>query len=531
MPRSIRLAAFACLLLCFELDVPLSAAEPATKRPNFLVILADDLGYSDIGCYGSEIRTPHLDRLAAGGVRYSQFYNTARCWPTRAALLTGYYAPQVRRDTVPGIDSGTKGSRPAWAPLLPVALRTQGYRSYHSGKWHVDSTPIAAGFDHSYWLEDAGRNFHPQVHYADDVLLPPVEPGTGYYTATHIAEQAISHLKGHAQGHSDHPFFEYVAFVTPHFPLHALPEDIAKYKETYRVGWDVIRQKRFETMQQIGLVKGPLSAVEYAIGPPHDNPKQVAQFGPQEINRPVLWNELTPAQQDFQATKMAIHAAMVDRIDQEVGRLLQQVQDMGEWDNTVVMFLSDNGASAEMLVRDDGHDPLAAPGSAMTHLCLGPGWSTVSNTPFRRHKTWVHEGGISTPLIIHGPGVTAAKGEIQHQPGHLIDIWPTLTKLAGVKESAQPEGVPSRPGVRLNWGPETQIADRELWWFHDGHRALRSGNWKLVAAKGTPWELYDLTIDRAEQQNLALTNPDKARELESRWEERWQEFQRDARLR
>ena len=255
MPRSIRLASIACLLLCKGFGGSILAAEPAVMPPNFVVILSDDLGYSDIGCYGSEIQTPHLDRLAAGGLRYSQFYNTARCWPTRAALLTGYYAQQVRRDSVPGIPSGSQGTRPAWAPLLPVVLKSRGYRSYHSGKWHVDSTPIAAGFDHSYWLEDAGRNFHPKVHYADDVLLPPVEAGTNFYSTTHIAEQAIGHLKDHAQHHSDQPFFEYVAFITPHFPLHALPQDIAKYKETYRVGWDVIRQKRYEKMKQIGLAE------------------------------------------------------------------------------------------------------------------------------------------------------------------------------------------------------------------------------------------------------------------------------------
>ncbi len=498
----------------------------ADAPPNFVVILTDDLGYSDIGCYGSEIQTPNLDALAAGGLRYTDFYNTARCWPTRAALLTGYYAQQVRRDAIPGIKGGgSQGTRPAWAPLLPVALKPQGYRSYHSGKWHIDNKPIAAGFDRSYWLEDCGRNFHPKSHFADDVKLPPVEPGSGYYSTTHITQQAIEHLQDHAHHHAAQPFFQYVAYVAPHFPLQALPEDIAKYKETYRPGWEAIRAARWKKMQAIGLVAGELSAVEREVGSPYPFPKYQAAFGPHEVNRPIPWAELTPAQQEFQATKMAIHAAMVDRIDQEIGRLLKQIRDMGQWDNTVVLFLSDNGCSAEMMVRDDGHDPLAAPGSATTHLCLGPGWSTVSNTPFRRHKTWVHEGGIATPLIVHGPSVIQSKGELRQQPGHVIDLWPTLTGLAGVREMPTSEGTPLRPGVALHLGAATETSDRDIWWAHEGNRAIRVGHWKLVAARDTPWELYDLNTDRAEQKNLAAQYPDKVRELTELWEQRSQESQ------
>ncbi len=528
MRLTIRL--FALILACSgQVIAEDSPDKSAPRRPNFVVILADDLGYSDIGCYGSEIQTPNLDALAAGGLRYTDYYNTARCWPTRAALLTGYYAQQVGRDAIPGIKGGgTQGTRPAWAPLLPVALKQQGYRSYHSGKWHVDGQPIAAGFDRSYWLEDGGRNFHPKAHYSDDVKLPAVEPGTGYYSTTAIAEQAVGHLKDHARSQADSPFFQYVAFVAPHFPLHALPEDIAKYKDTYRAGWDVIRATRWKKMRDIGLVAGELSAVEREVGPPYPFPKALETYGPLEVNRPIPWEELTPEQQSFQATKMAIHAAMIDRIDQEIGRLLQQIRDMGQWDNTVIMFLSDNGASAEMMVRDDGHDPNAAPGSAATHLCLGPGWSNVSNTPFRRHKTWVHEGGIATPLIVHGPSAISSKGELRHQPGHVIDLWPTLTELAGIGEVPNLVGSPPRPGIGLNFGPLKTTAERELWWAHEGHRAIRIGDWKLVAAKGTPWELYDLKTDRAEQQNLAATHPEKLEELTTRWEQLRDEFIEDA---
>jgi arylsulfatase A-like enzyme len=503
-----------------------SAAETTQRLPNFVVILADDLGYSDLGCYGSEIQTPHLDALAAGGLRLTNFYNTARCWPSRAALLTGYYAQQVRRDGFPGVaGGGSKGTRPDWAPLLPVALKTQGYRSYHSGKWHVDNKPIAAGFDHSYWLEDAGRNFHPRVHSEDDQRLPPVKPDSGYYSTTHITERAIAHLQDHARSHAEQPFFSYVAYIVPHFPLHAPAEDIAKYKETYRVGWDTIRANRWKKMQEIGLVAGEISAVEREVGPPYDFPEQVAKFGPSEVNRPIPWNDLTPAQQEFQASKMAIHAAMVDRMDQEIGRLLQQIRDMGQMDNTFVMFMSDNGCSAEMMVRDDGHDPAAAPGSAATHLCLGPGWSTVSNSPFRRHKTWVHEGGIATPMIVHGPGVQAP-GSVRHDPGHLIDVWPTLTKLAGV--AGEPTTGPTRPGVAIPLGEAITVSERELWWAHEGNRALRVGNWKITALKESPWELYDLSTDRAEQHNLAEKNPEKLKELADRWELRSREYQEHA---
>lgn len=518
------------IVVVFIMTFGISAvAADAGKRPNVVVILADDLGYSDLGCYGGEIATPNLDRLAANGVRFTQFYNTARCWPSRAALLTGYYAQQVRRDTVPGVPSGGKGVRPDWARLLPERLAPLGYRSYHSGKWHVDGMPVENGFDRSYLLQDTGRFFHPRVHFEDDRKLPPVEPGSGYYATTAIVDHVIKCLSEHAENHSDQPFFHYIAFTAPHFPLHALPQDIARYRERYVDGWDVARAERWKRIEKLGLVDGELSAVEREIGPPYDFPDDLALLGPGEVNRPLPWEELTDVQQTFQADKMALHAAMVDRMDREIGRVLDQLRMMGALDDTLIVFLSDNGASAEIMVRDDGHDPKATPGSAATHLCLGPGWSTVGNTPFRMHKTWVHEGGIRTPCIMHWPNGLSARGELRRTPGHVIDLMPTIFDVVGGKhpETANDETVPTPPGRSLvPVLTEDGTIDRDcLWWQHEGNRAVRVGRWKLVAAgQDADWELYDLAADPTETRDLASNQPEKVEELSRLWTERRDEF-------
>ena len=512
-----------CVSALALLSPTLQMPNAPSARPNLLLILADDMGFSDIGSYGGEIATPNLDALAKSGLRFTQFYNAARCWPTRAALMTGYYAQEVRRDTFSGRGGGRIGVRPVWAPLLSAMLQRLGYRTYHSGKWHIDGKPLEDGFDHSYDLEDHNHNFSPKNHFEDDKPLPPVQPGTGYYTTSAFADHAIKCLKEHAEKYPGQPFFEYLAFTVPHFPLQAPREDIARYRDTYLRGWDAMRRERWQRMQKLGIGGSALSAVEREVGPPYPFPEDLKKLGPNEVNRPVAWETLTPAQREFQATKMAIHAAMVDRMDKEIGRVIEQVRKMGALDNTIVLFLSDNGASAEMMVRGDGHDLNAEPGSAGTFLCLGPGWSTFSNTPFRRHKTWVHEGGVSTPLVVHWPKGIAARGELRHVPAQVVDIVPTVIELVTGNPFSFERGTeaPRYPGKSLVAAlkQDTTIARDSMWFLHEGNRALRVGDWKIVAAgQDAPWELYDLSKDRSESKNLAAEEPDRVRRLARQWE-------------
>lgn len=522
--RALLIVAGAALCgICIGAD----GAAPGKPRPNFLVIVADDMGYSDPGCYGGEIQTPNIDTLASGGLRFTQFYNTARCWPTRACIMTGYYAQQVRMDP-------PKGRLPAWAKCLPHYLKPLGYRCYHSGKWHVPGAPrpvADGGFDRSYIIDDHNRNFGPQNHSEDDVRLPPVKPGEGYYSSTYIADHAIKCLKEHAAKHPGQPFFEYLAFIVPHFPLQAPPEDIARYRDRYLEGWDAMRQQRWQRMRQMGIVNCALSSLEPDV-PRHTGKALMGKLGEGEIGYAAPWNDLTEQQKRFQATKMAIHAAMVDRMDREIGRVLDQIRAMGAMDNTVVFFLSDNGASAEILVRGDGHDTTAPPGSAATFLCLGPGFSSFSNTPFRRHKIWVHEGGIATPLVVHWPAGIKARGELRRDVGHVIDLFATMLDLAGVPEPALPPGAPPLPARSLVPAFERDGAvQREYVFFHhEGNRALRVGDWKLVSARSdnNAWELYDLSTDRCEMKNLASAHPERVQEMAALWTRLDEEFRRQA---
>ena len=491
-------------------------------RPDVLVILADDLGFSDIGAYGGEIATPNLDALARGGVRFTQFYNTARCWPTRSALLSGYYPQQIRMDP-------QKGRLPEWTRLLSHQLRPAGYRSYHSGKWHVNGAPRVladGGFDRSYRLDDHDRYHAPKKHQEDDQPLPEGKT----YVTTGIADHAIRCLKEHAERHADRPFFSYVAFTSPHFPLHALREDIDRYRDRYLEGWDAIRDQRLARLKKEGIVDGALSPRDPGFRPRYLKPEFLTRLGAGETERVVAWDALTPEQKRFQATKMAIHAAMVDRMDREIGRVLDQVRAMGRLENTIVLFLSDNGADATILIRGDGHDPAADPGSGASYLCLGPGWATAANTPFRWHKVWVYEGGISTPFIAHWPKGLAARGELRRTSAHVVDVVPTLLELAGVAPLST--GAPRFPGRSLvsALARDVAVPRDELYFHHEGNRALRQGDWKLVSAREREdrWELYDLSRDRGEANDLAAREPDRVRAMEARWRELTEQFARDA---
>lgn len=512
------------LLLCVLAWQTLQFGEKvnAADRPDIVLILVDDLGYSDLGCYGGEIRTPNLDELARNGLRFTQFYNTARCWPTRAAMLTGYYAQQVRRDAVPGVSWNGRRARPYWAPLLSVMLREAGYRTYHSGKWHIDGKPLQNGFDRSFSFAQQNQYFRPDTVTVDDQPVSPTDFGAEYFLTSAIVDHALECLSDHVEHHREQPYFEYLAFTAPHFPLHALPEDIARYRDAYVDGWEQLRSRRWERMQRLGIGGTVLSGVERDLGPPYDFPGTFETLGPHEVRLPLEWESLSEQQRRFQATKMALHAAMVDRVDQEVGRVLNRIREMGRWNDTLILFLSDNGASAEIMVRGDGHDPNAEPGSAETYLCLGPGWSTVCNTPFRRHKTWVHEGGTATPLIIHWPGGIESRGELRHTPGHVIDLVPTILELAAVvPEQYRTAERPLPPGKSLVPALKRDVTiERDyLWWLHDGHRALRQGDWKIVSLKGQPWELYDLSEDRSESKNLALVHPGRVERMARLWQQ------------
>lgn len=505
------------------------------KKPNFLIIVADDMGFSDAGCFGGDIRTPNIDRLAANGLRFTNFYNTGRCWPSRACILTGYYAQQVRRDELPGIGGGGHGVRPKWAPLLPKLLKPLGYQSYHSGKWHVDGKAVEQGFDQSFDYTDSDYHFVPEKEMAlMEKPLQPVKP-EGYYSSTAIADNAIRQLRDHASKSPGKPFFEYVAFTEPHFPVQAPEEDISRYRDAYLKGWDKVRDERWARMKEKGIVNCGLSKLDPDIVPGWNlKPDELKErIGPGEEGFAVPWDTLTEEQKRFQATKMAVHAAMVDRVDQEIGRIIDQLKAMNVYDNTVVMFVSDNGASAEQMIRGAGHDKSAPLGSAKSFICLGPGFSSAANTPLRLHKSWVHEGGISTPLIVQWPESVKAHGELRHDVGHLIDIAPTLMELAGGQwpEKWEEQAVPKNPGRSLvpAFAKDGSVARDYLWWYHANNRAIRAGYWKLVSkGKDGPWELYDIKTDRCESVNLADKHPEKVKELSEKWAQCTEEFKKQA---
>jgi arylsulfatase len=490
-----------------------------TARPNIVIILADDLGYSDLGCFGGEINTPNINNLASEGLRFTNFYNCGRSWPSRSSLLTGYNYQSVRQSS--------ENNRPqGWSRAIPQYLSTVGYRSYHSGKWHVMELPKAtadAGFNNSYYFANMFGNWDGK-EYINEKPLVRSDNNKFTFSTTEITNQGLRQLKEHQANYAKQPFFLYLAYTVPHFPLQASPEDIEKYKKTYLGGWDMMREARLKRMKELGIYKGKLSEPEpRARWEYQDDSFLLSKYGDGEVFESGPWSALTKKQQEFQALKMAIHAAMVDKLDQEVGRVIAELKRTNQFENTIIFVMSDNGASAEMMVRGRGHDQSAVPGSADTHLCLGPGFASASNTPFRRSKIWVHEGGVATPLIVHYPQGIKAKNEIRRAPAHFIDILPTVIELSSVKmENVVDAGYPKLHGTSLapSFISDKKALTHPLYFNHQGNKALITGDWKIVTSeidKGV-WSLYNLKKDRAEQHDLAKKQPELLKNMVQQFE-------------
>jgi arylsulfatase len=504
-----------------------ASAAPA-KRPNILLLLADDLGYSDPGCYGGEIETPNLDRLAKGGVRFTQLYNNARCCPSRAALLTGQHPHAVGMGNMTSPKPrpefpGYTGQVPASVPFLPGVLRESGYTTLMAGKWHLGAPgPIERGFDEYYGMVHGFDSFWDSAKYtrlpAGRATIPWKEP---FYATDAITDHALGFMK-QARGSKDKPWFLYLAYNAPHFPLHAPKDLIDKYQKVYEQGWDVIRDKRFARQRELGLVDprwkmSPRSVV---------GPNRVSDVNGWAEKQNPAWETIPADRRKDLARRMAVFAAMVDRMDQNIGRVLGDLEASGELSNTLILFCADNGACAEW--DPWGFDVSSGPANVLhagakldgmgqpgTYHSYGSGWANACNTPWRLYKHYTHEGGISTPSIAHWPaGLKARAGGVDNQPWHFIDVLPTLAAVGGAKTPLETAGVNMAPmlqGRKVNRGP--------LFWEHEGSRAVRDGKWKITAVypKGE-WELYDIEADRTEQVNLAAKHPSRVKRMAAQWE-------------
>ncbi len=528
MHKSLTFISHPILMVLLVLFIGGCSSKP--EQPNIVFILADDMGHSDPGCYGAEIlETPNIDAMATGGLRFTNFYNTGRCWPTRTSLLSGFYPHQVLSDPMPGVDYSASSVLPVNTTWFPAVLKEHGYSTYHSGKWHIvrkvpehsQMTHTEVGFDRSYRTED-GRHLRPHHLWEDGKEITVPEEGSGYEASVAIVDHAIKYLEEHKQKGGNEPFFEYIAFIAPHFPLQALQEDIDMYRELFLVGWDEIRKLRTENRKELGFDVHELNPLEpERFAPWNLTPEElITQIDSADIGRAIPWDDLTEKQKDLQATKMAIHAAMVSRMDREIGRYMNALKELGYFENTIIFFCSDNGASTEIMNRADKHTIGAVPGSADTYLCLGPGWSSAANTPFRLHKTWVHEGGIATPMVVHWPDGIKETNAFRTMPAHIIDIAPTILELAG-GDPSELKGRADAPGLSLVpiLNRERQMHRPPLFFHHEQKKALRDGPWKITTIEEDgSWELYDLSKDRGETRNLAADNPEKLDELKRLWQ-------------
>ena len=551
--RTHRVGLTAPVLLLSAISLGVWAQPPGTRpapRPNIIVIMSDDMGYSDIGCYGSEIETPTLDRLAAGGLRFSQFYNMARCCPTRASLLTGLHPHQAGMGHMTG---APKGRPEAWqgnlshrAVTIAEVLRSAGYATYMCGKWHVtacehagdpqDNWPLQRGFERFYGtITGAGSFYDPVTLTRDNRMITPdndpeYRPKRFYYTDA-ISDNAVRFIADHAVRRGGTPFFLYVAYTAAHWPMHAPEESIAKYRGRYDNGYEPIRRGRFERLKKLGLIDPA-----WTLSP---------QFGD--------WSRVE--HKAWEARCMEVYAAMINRMDEGIGRIVAELEARKLLDDTMILFLQDNGGCAEPLGREDraewhlkdlrplGPDDLQTriwppmqtrdgrpllggpgvmPGGPDTYVAYGQAWANVSNTPFREYKHWVHEGGIATPLIAHWPKGIRRRGQIEHQPGQVIDIMATCVELAGAHYPTEHGGNRILPLEGVSLAPAftgDPIRREALYWEHEGNRAIRIGKWKLVArGPAGPWELYDMQRDRTELHDLAARQLRRVAEMAAKWE-------------
>lgn len=505
-------------------------------KPNILLILNDDMGYSDIGCYGGEIDTPNLNRLAENGLRFTQFYNTARCSPSRASLLTGLHPHQtgigvLTYDQGP---EGYAGDLNRNCVTIAEVLKEGGYRTYMSGKWHLsgelnkptDSWPKQRGFDRFYGtIIGAGSFYDPNTltRGNENIEDEPHRDPDFYYTDA-ISDQAVQYIKDHGENNSDTPFFQYVAYTAPHWPLHAFEKDIAKYKGRFNSGWDKLREERIQRMVDMGII---------------DSSWQLSDRDPTQPEWELAENK------EWRLRCMEVYAAQVDRMDQGIGRIIQSLKETDQLDNTLIIFLSDNGACAEDIPPDVtaeelvnnlqlarshtrngekvhlGNRPDIKPGPENTYQSYETAWANLSNTPFRFYKHWVHEGGIATPLIMHWPEEIQDKGALRHSPGQLPDIMASILEVANVTYPKTYKGNEILPLEGKSLIPIIYNDERDyepLFWEHEGNAAIRKGRWKLVRDYPGPWELYDMDDDRTELNNLVDEYPNVVDEMIKEYE-------------
>ena len=491
--------------------------QSASERPNILIILADDMGYSDIGCYGGEANTPNLDQLATEGLRFRSFYNAARCCPTRASLLTGVYPHEagmggmvssIESEPTPGPYQGYLNQQTV---TLAEALKQGGYRTYMSGKWHVgeraEHWPRQRGFDRYFGLISGASSYFELVEEAivrqmvhdDDRWVPPAE---GFYMTDAFTDTAVTFLENHQQEHPDDPFFLYVAYTAPHWPLHALEEDRARYEGRYDDGWDVVRRQRYERMKQLGIVDERHVLSSRTPGIP-------------------AWDSLTD-QGDW-ADRMEVYTAMIDRMDQGIGKMVETLRQQGKLENTLILFLSDNGGCAENVDGRRLNQPGTKVGQRGSYLAYGEPWANVSNTPYRKYKAWTNEGGIITPLIAHWPGHIQNPGTLTDADGHIVDIMATCMAVSGVEYPSSYKGVAIKPMRGRSLLPafsQLEMDDRTLCWEHFGRWAIKEGNWKLVGGgsrHGGQGSLYHLEDDPTEVNDLSEQYPERVKEMKRRY--------------